>query len=183
VYIRIFHPNDRSVINPFLSIFGYWWAMQHVARIGIATISPRRSTTTLGGQTVQTTDKQAPTLKNTVIGHTCVIGQVQQRSDLCLNWKGASTSQMSHGFVKKMAGQKLDPAAFETTQATPIPTRSMTARTYFPTAFPHLNVEVRCNLKELRGSLGDAVVKNVTNWRLSSGDTSGAGAHADFMLS
>jgi hypothetical protein len=40
---------------------------------------------------------------------------------------------------------------------------------------------VRYNLKELRESLGDAVVNNVNNWRLSSGDASGAGAHADFI--
>jgi hypothetical protein len=53
----------------------------------------------------------------------------------------------------------------------------------FPYRIPTLNLEVRYNLKELRGSLGDAVVNNVANWRLSSGDVSGAGAHADFISS
>jgi hypothetical protein len=43
---------------------------------------------------------------------------------------------------------------------------------------------VRYNFQELRRSLDDAVVNNVTNWRLSSsGDASSAGGaqHVDFI--
>ena len=53
----------------------------------------------------------------------------------------------------------------------------------FPYHMPSLVLEVRYKLDETRDSLGDDayVVNQVANWRLSSGDTSGAGAHADFI--
>lgn len=51
----------------------------------------------------------------------------------------------------------------------------------FPFRIPTLNLEVRYDLKAMRKILPDEVVNNVDNWILSSGDSSGAGAHADFV--
>merc|ERR1711907_801584 len=46
---------------------------------------------------------------------------------------------------------------------------------------PRLDLETRYDLKPMRELLGDDVVNDVNNWRLSTGDDSGAGGHADFV--
>lgn len=51
----------------------------------------------------------------------------------------------------------------------------------FPYHIPELNLEVRYELDEMRLILGADVVDNIDNWRLSTGDATGAGAHADFI--
>jgi len=50
-----------------------------------------------------------------------------------------------------------------------------------PYQIPRLDLEVRYDLKSMRDLLGADVVNNVGNWRLSTGDASGAGGHADFI--
>jgi len=50
-----------------------------------------------------------------------------------------------------------------------------------PYRIPRLNLEVRYKIGTIRDLLGVDVVNNVLNWRLSTGDASGAGAHADFI--
>lgn len=50
-----------------------------------------------------------------------------------------------------------------------------------PYPIPRLDLETRYDLKPMRELLGDDVVNDVNNWRLSTGDDSGAGGHADFV--
>lgn len=50
-----------------------------------------------------------------------------------------------------------------------------------PYQVPNLDLEVRYNLRPMRDKLGDNVVNDVRNWRLSTGDATGSGAHADFI--
>lgn len=50
-----------------------------------------------------------------------------------------------------------------------------------PYRIPRLSLEVRYRIKSMRDLLGADVVDNVRNWRLSTNDASGAGAHADFI--
>lgn len=50
-----------------------------------------------------------------------------------------------------------------------------------PYQIPRLDLEVRFLLKPMRDLLGADVVNDARNWRLSTGDSSGAGAHADFV--
>jgi len=50
-----------------------------------------------------------------------------------------------------------------------------------PYRVPFLKLEVRYNIGPMRNLLGADVVNDVSNWRLSTGDASGAGAHADFI--
>mmetsp|Transcript_17058 Transcript_17058/g.19496 ORF Transcript_17058/g.19496 Transcript_17058/m.19496 type:complete len:364 (+) Transcript_17058:134-1225(+) len=50
-----------------------------------------------------------------------------------------------------------------------------------PYPIPRLDLETRYDLKPMRDLLGSDVVNNVGNWRLSTGDASGAGGHADFV--
>jgi len=56
---------------------------------------------------------------------------------------------------------------------------------YCPASHPYqiieLNLEVRYELDKMRAIYGESVVNNVDNWRLSTGDASGAGGHADFV--
>lgn len=59
--------------------------------------------------------------------------------------------------------------------------RSSFCPTSHPYQIPQLNLQVRFDLRPLRNLLGGDVVNNVDNWRLSTGDASGAGAHADFI--
>lgn len=51
----------------------------------------------------------------------------------------------------------------------------------FPYHMPLVNMEVRYDLTEMRGLLGSKIVNNLNNWRLSTGDETGASAHADFL--
>jgi len=53
--------------------------------------------------------------------------------------------------------------------------------TDFPYHIPELDLEVRYELDKMRPLLGSTVVDDPHNWVLSSGDTSGAGAHADLI--
>ena len=46
---------------------------------------------------------------------------------------------------------------------------------------PKINLEIRYELDRMVDSLGKDVVQNPSNWFLSTGDHSGAGAHADFI--
>eukprot|EP00555_Chaetoceros_dichaeta_P012981 CAMPEP_0198265106 /NCGR_PEP_ID=MMETSP1447-20131203/20280_1 /TAXON_ID=420782 /ORGANISM="Chaetoceros dichaeta, Strain CCMP1751" /LENGTH=394 /DNA_ID=CAMNT_0043954395 /DNA_START=71 /DNA_END=1252 /DNA_ORIENTATION=- len=50
-----------------------------------------------------------------------------------------------------------------------------------PYQIPRLNLEVRYSIGDMRDRLGEGIVNNVRNWRLSTNDSSGAGAHADFI--
>ena len=50
-----------------------------------------------------------------------------------------------------------------------------------PYRVPKINLEVRYELDRMVDSLGKEVVQNPSNWFLSTGDHSGAGAHADFV--
>ena len=50
-----------------------------------------------------------------------------------------------------------------------------------PYPIPRLDLETRYDLQPMRNLLGANVVNNVSNWRLSTGDASGAGGHADFV--
>merc|ERR1712176_71019 len=50
-----------------------------------------------------------------------------------------------------------------------------------PYPIPRLDLETRYDLTSMRELLGDDVVNDPTNWRLSTGDASGAGGHADFI--
>jgi len=50
-----------------------------------------------------------------------------------------------------------------------------------PYPVPRLDLEMRYDLGPVRRLLGDDVVNDPANWRLSSGDASGAGGHADFI--
>ena len=50
-----------------------------------------------------------------------------------------------------------------------------------PYRVPKINLEVRYELDRMVDSLGKDVVQNPSNWFLSTGDHSGAGAHADFI--
>lgn len=50
-----------------------------------------------------------------------------------------------------------------------------------PYRVPKINLEVRYELDRMVDSLGKEVVQNPSNWFLSTGDHSGAGAHADFI--
>ena len=50
-----------------------------------------------------------------------------------------------------------------------------------PYRVPRLNLEVRYELDKLVESLGKDVVQDPSNWFLSNGDHTGAGAHADFI--
>lgn len=51
----------------------------------------------------------------------------------------------------------------------------------FPYHIPTVNLEVRYDLRSMRRDLGRDVVDNIDNWVLSTGDRSGASAHADFV--
>lgn len=54
----------------------------------------------------------------------------------------------------------------------------------FPYRIPTLNLEVRYDLKAMRQHVNftnDDIVNDMDNWYLATGDTSGAGAHADFI--
>lgn len=51
----------------------------------------------------------------------------------------------------------------------------------FPYHIPTVNLEVRYDLEAMRQLLGRDVVNNIDNWYLSTRDSSGAGAHADFV--
>lgn len=51
----------------------------------------------------------------------------------------------------------------------------------FPYQIPMLDLEVRYDLDHMREILPLDVVNDVRNWRLSTGDDSGAGGHADFV--
>jgi len=50
-----------------------------------------------------------------------------------------------------------------------------------PYRVPRVNLEVRYELDKLVESLGKDVVQDPSNWFLSNGDHTGAGAHADFV--
>jgi len=50
-----------------------------------------------------------------------------------------------------------------------------------PYRIPRLSLEVRYTIGTMRDRLGNEIVNDVSNWRLSTGDASGAGAHADFI--
>jgi len=50
-----------------------------------------------------------------------------------------------------------------------------------PYQIPLLKLEVRYRIGDLRKRLGEGTVNDVRNWRLSTNDNSGAGAHADFI--
>jgi len=58
-------------------------------------------------------------------------------------------------------------------------------RTYCPVSHPYqiplLHLEIRYRIGDMRDRLGENVVNDVSNWRLSTNDASGAGAHADFI--
>jgi hypothetical protein len=51
----------------------------------------------------------------------------------------------------------------------------------FPYCIPTLNLKVRYDRKAMRKILHADVVNNIDNWIISSGYSSGAGAHADFV--
>jgi len=53
--------------------------------------------------------------------------------------------------------------------------------TSHPYQIPRLDLEVRYELKGMRERYGETRVNDVRNWRLSTGDPTGAGAHADFI--
>lgn len=50
-----------------------------------------------------------------------------------------------------------------------------------PFPIPRLDLETRYDLIPMRNLLGDDVVNDPANWILSTGDTTGAGGHADFI--
>ena len=50
-----------------------------------------------------------------------------------------------------------------------------------PYRVPRINLEIRYELDRMVDSLGKEVVQNHSNWFLSNGDHTGAGAHADFI--
>lgn len=51
----------------------------------------------------------------------------------------------------------------------------------FPYRMPRINLEVRYELDKMVEVLGKDVVQDPSNWYLSTGDHTGAGAHADFL--
>jgi hypothetical protein len=55
------------------------------------------------------------------------------------------------------------------------------ARRATRTQIPRLDLEMRYDLSVLRKTLGADIVDDLANWRLSTGDASGAGGHADFV--
>jgi len=50
-----------------------------------------------------------------------------------------------------------------------------------PYHMPEIHFEVRYELDEIRNQIGNLVVNDSNNWILSTGDTTGASAHADFI--
>eukprot|EP00545_Synedropsis_sp_CCMP1620_P012057 CAMPEP_0119006324 /NCGR_PEP_ID=MMETSP1176-20130426/2232_1 /TAXON_ID=265551 /ORGANISM="Synedropsis recta cf, Strain CCMP1620" /LENGTH=345 /DNA_ID=CAMNT_0006958229 /DNA_START=99 /DNA_END=1133 /DNA_ORIENTATION=- len=176
-YYRIRHPNDRSVINPF-----------------------PRFLRLLAGNAARTTDWDAT--DPTEEGHDDIswnyrnnrqltnyqehgdwaylrektLDEIGSKLQVEMNINFPNCLELkSNGQPRTRSGNFRNHASYSNPDAT------TTCPVDFPYRIPTLNLEVRYNLKAMRAILDDDVVNNVTNWRLSTGDASGAGAHADFV--
>jgi hypothetical protein len=177
-YYRIHHPNDRSVINPFPLYLRL-----------------------LVGNAARTTewDPTGPTeeghddIRWTARTYNRQSTNSQEHGDWAYlrNWTSAEIGsmpqlEMNIQFpnclkLNRKGKPRTGSGNFRNHASYSDPNSSNECEASFPYRIPTLNLEVRYNLQELRASLADDVVNNVTNWRLSTGDTSGAGAHADFI--
>jgi len=87
--------------------------------------------------------------------------------------------------VDNQGDPKTESNGFRSHGAYSLKTWDPARQTFCPVSHPYqiplLSLEVRYHIGTMRDWLGADVVNNVRNWRLSTGDASGAGCHADFI--